>query len=64
MSTNKTLKALEGTLAALAPLDPEQRRQVIEAAHALIEISAGRQDGGDGGCGPDAPAPKTGKRKR
>ncbi len=58
MSHDKTLKALEKTLAALAPLDPEERRKVMEAAHALIEISAGRQDGD----GPDAPARKTGKR--
>lgn len=59
---NKTLKALETTLAALAPLDPEERRKVIEAVHALIDVSPGVRNGGDGGPGPDEPAPRRRKR--
>ena len=47
MIQKKTLAALEKVLAALAPLDPETRRQVIEATHTLIEISAGRRQGRD-----------------
>ena len=35
------LKALQSVHAALSPLDPEGRRKVIEAIHALLEISAG-----------------------
>jgi hypothetical protein len=35
--------ALEGVYAALRPLTPEGRRKVIEAIHALLPISAGRQ---------------------
>ncbi len=34
-------KAVEAVLAALTPLKPEGRRKVIEAVHALIEISVG-----------------------
>lgn len=45
MIRKKTLAALEKVVSALAPLDPEQRRRVIEATHALVEIGAGRQDG-------------------
>jgi len=41
----RVLKALERVHAALEPLDPEQRRQVVEAAHALLEISAGKKNG-------------------
>ena len=47
MIHKKTLAALEKVIAALAPLDPETRRQVIEATHTLIEISAGRRQGRD-----------------
>ncbi len=35
------LKALEAVYSALTPLKPEGRRKVIEAIHALLEISAG-----------------------
>jgi hypothetical protein len=35
-------KALESVYAALSPLDPEGRRKVIEAIHALLTISAGK----------------------
>ncbi len=45
MIQKKTLAALEKVVSALAPLDPEARRQVIEATHTLVEISAGRQGG-------------------
>ncbi len=45
MIQKKTLAALEKVVSALAPLDPEQRRRVIEATHTLVEIGAGRQDG-------------------
>lgn len=38
-------KALEQVYAALSPLDPEGRRKVIEAIHALLRISEGRQAG-------------------
>jgi hypothetical protein len=34
-------KALEAVYRALTPLDPEGRRKVIEAIHALLEISPG-----------------------
>jgi len=62
MAKNKTFAALEAVLAALAPLDPEERRKVIEAVHALVDVSPGRQDGGDGGPGPDERAPRGRKR--
>ena len=45
MIHKKTLAALEKVITALAPLDPEARRQVIEATHNLIEIGMGRQGG-------------------
>lgn len=38
-------KALEQVYAALLPLEPEARRKVIEAIHALLRISEGRQTG-------------------
>ncbi len=54
--TAELFRALEATLAALAPLDPESRRRVIEAAHALVPIGAGTQ-------GADRPAGKKGRAK-
>ncbi len=63
MIHKKTLAALEKVIMALAPLDPESRRQVIVATHNLIEIGMGRQ-------GEDRPQPKSkpknkpAKRKR
>ena len=45
MIQKKTLAALEKVIMALAPLDPESRRQVIEATHNLVEIGMGRQGG-------------------
>ena len=32
-------------VAALAPLDPEARRRVLEAVHALLDVSPGRSGG-------------------
>ncbi|MCM2305693.1 MAG: hypothetical protein NDJ72_13415 [Elusimicrobia bacterium] len=57
MIQKKTLAALEKVIMALAPLDPESRRQVVEATHNLIEIGRGRQGG-------DAPPPKKPAAKR
>jgi hypothetical protein len=47
VSPQKTLKSLAAVVAALAPLDPESRRRVLEAAHALVEISPGRRQNQD-----------------
>ncbi|MCR4295925.1 MAG: hypothetical protein NUW21_10345 [Elusimicrobia bacterium] len=47
MIRKKTLAALEKVIKALAPLDPESRRQVIEATHNLVEIGMGRRQGQD-----------------
>ena len=47
MSAKKLTSAFEKTVAALLPLDPEERRRVIEAVHALIEIGAGKKQRGD-----------------
>jgi len=47
MIQKKTLAALEKVITALAPLDPESRRQVIEATHTLVEIAVGRRQGQD-----------------
>lgn len=59
MIQKKTLAALEKVIMALAPLDPESRRQVIEATHNLIEIGMGRRQGQD-----EKPAKKKSKSKR
>jgi hypothetical protein len=40
---NKEFRALEATLKALLPLDPEGRRKVVEAVHALLKISPGKK---------------------
>ncbi len=37
--------ALQQVCAALLPLDPEGRRKVIEAVHALMKVSAGKPGG-------------------
>ena len=47
MSANKLTSAFEKTVLALLPLGPEERRRVIEAVHALIEIGPGKRQGGD-----------------
>ena len=57
MIQKKTLAALEKVIMALAPLDPESRRQVIEATHNLVEIGMGRRQGQD-----EKPAKKKSKR--
>jgi hypothetical protein len=44
MPVDKPTQALVKTVAALSPLNPEQRRRVVEALHALLEIGSGRQD--------------------
>ncbi len=61
MIHKKTLAALEKVIVALAPLDPESRRQVIEATHTLIEIGRGRQ--GQDGPAAKKKAPKKSKTK-
>jgi hypothetical protein len=58
MKTTPAFKALEKVLAALAPLDPEGRRRVIEAVHALLPISPGKKQDQD----QEKPAAK--KRRR
>jgi hypothetical protein len=40
-------RALEAVVRALAPLEPEGRRKVIEAVHALLPVSAGKAQGRD-----------------
>ena len=47
MSAKKLTSAFEKTVVALLPLAPEERRRVIEAVHALIEIGPGRRQGAD-----------------
>ena len=42
MTRKTTLAALEKVVTALAPLDAESRRRVIEATHALMRIGPGR----------------------
>lgn len=39
-------RALQQVCAALLPLEPEGRRKVIEAVHALMKISAGVRPSG------------------
>ena len=58
MIHKKTLAALEKVIMALAPLNPESRRQVTEATHNLVEIGMGRQ-GGDA-----KPKKKSAKKKK
>lgn len=43
MIPKKILAALDKVVTALAPLDPEARRQVIEATHTLLEIGKGKK---------------------
>jgi hypothetical protein len=47
MSAKKLTSAFEKTVVALLPLSPEERRRVIEAVHALIEIGPGRRQNAD-----------------
>lgn len=43
----KTIAAFAAVVAALAPLDPESRRRVLEAAHAMLPIGKGVDQGRD-----------------
>jgi hypothetical protein len=52
----RVLAALEAVVRAMEPLDPESRRRVVEALHALLPIGEGRR-------GQDRPA-KPARRKR
>lgn len=52
MSAKKLTAAFEKTVVALLPLSPEERRRVIEAVHALIEIGAGDRRHADEKAGP------------
>ena len=36
-------KALQTVLTALSPIKPEGRRRIIEAVHALLDVSAGTE---------------------
>jgi hypothetical protein len=55
MSAKSLTAAFEKTVTALLPLAPEERRRVIEAVHALIEIGPGQRQKQDA---------KTAARKR
>lgn len=41
LSRDPAFAALRAVYAALLPLDPEGRRKVIEAVHALLKVSPG-----------------------
>ena len=56
MSAKNLTSALEKTVAALLPLAPEERRRVLEAVHALIEIGSGQARGEGGGKPPSGAA--------
>lgn len=43
----RTIAAFAAVVAALAPLDPESRRRVLEATHAMLPIGAGEGQGRD-----------------
>lgn len=47
MDSRKLVAAFAAVVAALAPLDPESRRRVIEAAHSMLPIGKGRAQGQD-----------------
>ncbi len=61
MSAKKLTAAFEKTVVALLPLSPEERRRVIEAVHALIEIGPGRRRNADAKA-PQGPRPPPGRR--
>ena len=58
MSAKKLTSAFEKTVVALLPLAPEERRRVIEAVHALLEIGPGERQNSDA----KAPGRKRGRR--
>ena len=47
MSVKKLTAAFEKMVMALLPLAPEERRRVLEAVHALIEIGPGKRQSAD-----------------
>jgi hypothetical protein len=53
-------KALQAVLVAMAPLSPEGRRRVVEAVHALLEVSAGKKPS----HGMRGPGPRKAKARR
>ena len=65
MSAKTLTAAFEKTVVALLPLSPEERRRVLEAVHALIEIGPGRRnaDAKAAGRKPARPAAR-GRRRR
>ena len=62
MSAKSLTAAFEKTVVALLPLAPEDRRRVIEAVHALIEIGEGTGQRRDEARG-RGPAPRPRKRR-
>jgi hypothetical protein len=64
MSAKKLTAAFEKTVVALLPLTPEERRRVIEAVHALIEIGAGQRQNADSKAPGGKPARKAARRRR
>ena len=58
MSGKKLTSAFEKTVLALLPLSPEERRRVIEAVHALIEVGPGKRQRRDA----KAPGRERGRR--
>lgn len=47
MDSKKLVSAFAAVVAALAPLDPESRRRVLEATHAMLPVGAGVKQGQD-----------------
>lgn len=45
--SKKLVSAFAAVVAALAPLDPESRRRVLEATHAMLPVGAGEKQGRD-----------------
>jgi hypothetical protein len=63
VSAKKLTAAFEKTVVALLPLTPEERRRVIEAVHALIEIGAGRRQNADAKTPGRKPAREAARRR-
>ena len=47
MDSKELISAFATVVAALAPLDPESRRRVLEATHAMLSVGAGEKQGRD-----------------
>lgn len=47
MDSKKLVSAFATVVAALAPLDPESRRRVLEATHAMLPVGPGERQGRD-----------------